>query len=421
MERRRFGNAIADDFAYSRISRSPGVSRRIELHSLVGTFPCSPSPTKAAASRAEEGVASCAAGLALLTVASPGLRPGDAPATEPPSEAVVTPPAEGREGDKWVGTGLDGEVMSLSASCDSRDSPSPLRGRSIPEAINFQTFEVESLPVVGEDETSTVDADTFSRSRSVTHKVWQDLEELSADLSVFGDTECLSSAMTKEETVDLAKRLSAMETQLLRLAGKSDSKTDAMRALLQLARRQEKKAAALREKARKQKGHLRTLAALCRRLTDRLSHERTERATARRERAALRAALADGARELRQSEERRAASSAALAAAQARLGHMEGASVRQSRRLLRSLAGGPVPADDARVRRDDRLRELREEERRRAARDAAAIGALEARTAALEEAHAESRRESQRKIDILMEMKAEMEEQVRLLETDESN
>lgn len=431
------------DFAYSRISKTP--QKRIELNSLTGGFPCSPLPAKGT-HNAEEKL--CYADSSLL--ASRKDDPNkeyfhhsksqdvsfieslpvveDESSTEPRPDSSGSPPTEKHA--KWVGIGVDGETMSLSVCSNSVDSSAVssacfLRSQNIPKAINVQRFEPDNLPCVGEGEISTANADTFLKSRSLlTQRVLQDVEELSHDLSRLEDAESVASVITKEEAHDLSKRLGEMEQQLLDLAGETHGKTDAIRALAKVTCKQGKIVESLQKKTKKQEKKITTLTDLCQRLMHRKRQDKTAQAAMRRDMEKFHVAMAETKLQLRQSEARSRVLTSELAATTTKLNQREEESVQKSRLLLESYSNpsaGEKSCDSESARRwQAKYGYLREEGRLRAVRDGDTIRHMESQMTAMVNAHEKDKRRGEKKVEILMEMKAALEEQIQLLEGNDS-
>jgi len=407
-----------------------------------------------------------------------------APVMEGCAACETNPPRDEGKRKGWVGIGLGGETIALSVMSGGSESPESVivsRGagreedvqqENIPAAIDFERFEPHNLPKVkkkttmvdingafplvnaahGNNNNNNKGTHLLRRSkRSVARKVLHDVEELSVDLSVIeedGGVESIASVMTKDDCVDLAKRLQGMERQLLDLAGETP-KEDAMRALARAVHRQSQLAKSLQRKLRSREEKIGTLEDLCGRLLDRRKRrdddeeEVLRSSSSAREIREARDANAQLTLELRRSEMRVEELEARLAGMMSD-GHrgVEEECARRSRPLWQSYnsEGGHdnavVVADNNTTNNSHNSRdkynstndeendrsqvgyeELKQQSCERVAEDAGAtVRKLEKEMASMAEAHAKKERRSKNKIWILMEIKSAMEEQIRLLE-----
>eukprot|EP00571_Detonula_confervacea_P005051 CAMPEP_0172322868 /NCGR_PEP_ID=MMETSP1058-20130122/47141_1 /TAXON_ID=83371 /ORGANISM="Detonula confervacea, Strain CCMP 353" /LENGTH=440 /DNA_ID=CAMNT_0013038727 /DNA_START=6 /DNA_END=1328 /DNA_ORIENTATION=+ len=346
------------------------------------------------------------------------------PVKEDASYSKTPAKAKADKSSGWVGIGFDGEAMALSVCSDSPDT---IIGRSssihnqqqpIPNAIDFKRFESSNLPKVEEDKISiVVNSDKLwnDKRASTARKVLQDVEELSVDLSVLGDAESISSVMTTEDCLNLAKRLEKMERQLLDLAGETN-KVDALRALAKATHKQSRRADSLQKKVRSQEKKIRTLDDLCQRLLDGKRQYKALQSTSRKEMNELKDTNANLTMELHGSESRSEELACKLSETSERVRRMEEENVQTSRLLLQSYS-----EKNANHEIQCKFNDLREETRKRAKEDRATIQTLESELAAMLEAHAKKEKRSASKVHILMEMKYAMEEQIRLLEGDDAS
>jgi len=324
----------------------------------------------------------------------------DKSTTESSAKLIETPIKEDKDRG-WVGIGFDGEAIALSVCSGSPEStvePSSLHNQPIPKAIDFKRFESDNLPIVEED-ISIVDCDNFLKERSVARRVLQDVEELSVDLGVLDDMNSISSVVTMEGAIYLAKRLEKMESQLLGLAGET-GKMDALHALAKATHKQSKRADSLQRKVGRHEKKISTLNDLCQRLLDGKQQDNALRSTMQKEIDNLKDSNVELTLRLHRSESRSEEMTSKLAEMPKILCQMEEENCRKN-------ANNQMQA---------KCNELREENRLRAEEDKATIKKLESEMTAMAVAHARIDKRSKSKIQILIDMKSAMEEQIRFLE-----
>jgi chromosome segregation ATPase len=238
----------------------------------------------------------------------------------------------------------------------------------------------------------------------------------------------ISSAVTREGCIDLARRLGRIESGLLEAAGES-TRSDAFRALAKAARRQAKRADSLGRKACRQERKIDVLEALCEKLMTTIRENATLRSSMRAEMDALGRENARLVEKLRTSEAYNAGMNARAKEMSERLRRMEGENVRVSRLLLDSYSSSANHDDDGdppRGRSGEETTDPRRSEfdepprdeysRRRAEGDRAEIDRLGSEMARMIELHARREGRSERKVALLMEIKSAMEKQIRFLE-----
>mmetsp|Transcript_14284 Transcript_14284/g.30500 ORF Transcript_14284/g.30500 Transcript_14284/m.30500 type:complete len:467 (-) Transcript_14284:391-1791(-) len=312
-------------------------------------------------------------------------------------------------GGGWVGIGFDGEALALSVCSETSSvGHSSNREQYIPNAIDFNRFESDNLPIVEEDKISAVNGGSFINRQSVAQRVLQEVEDLSVDLGVLEDIDSISSVMTKDDAIDLAQRLEMMERQLLELAGET-GKVDALRALAKATHNQTRKADSLQRKVRSQEKKITTLTDLCQRLLDRKQQDNALRSTTEQEVVDLKNSRDELTLELHRSESRAEALSEKLRQLEEENAHKS--------YLLRHSHSEKKSNNQTQV----KFNELLKESRRRAEEDRATIKRLELEMKTMAAAHTRSEKRSKSKIGILIEMKCAMEEQIRLLEGNDSS
>jgi len=277
-------------------------------------------------------------------------------------------------------------------------------------------FEFENLPIVDEDKISILNSqydDNFffsENKRPFAQKVLHDIDELSVDLSVLEDIDSITSVMTKEGAVSLAKRLEKMEHQLLELAGET-SKVDALKALAKATHEQAKRAEKLQRKTRKQEKKITTLNDLCQRLLNRKRQDSARRSNSKREIDELKESQSELLRELHRSERRNEEQSVKLTRMNETLQNLEDENNQKSKLLLQNYS-----EKNAFAQLQSKYNALRKESQERAKQDEATIKKLENDTKEMKREHSIRERRSKNKIGILVEMKSAMEEQIKLLE-----
>lgn len=318
--------------------------------------------------------------------------------------STVTEEKNGGE-DTWVGIGF-GQSMALSVCSESPETPmiqQPTRDKHIPRSIMFSPV-VDKLPPLEENRTSSIPVHktTISRkARYVAKKVLLDVEELSVDLSVMGDIDSIASAMTKESCVDLAYRLEKMERQLLDLAGQT-SKADALRALAKATNAQSKRAGALEKKVRKQEKKISTLNDMCERFMESKCKSKEGQTKMKMEIDELKE-VNDGLTVAFHASETKNED------LEVQLRSAEAENVEKSRLLLNSYSNANNEIQS-------KYDKLKVESERRAEEDNAMIQKLETKIERMTTNHASWEKRSEKKIQILMQIKNALEEQIRLLE-----
>ena len=236
-----------------------------------------------------------------------------------------------------------------------------------------------------------------------------------------GGIASISSAVTREGCIDLARRLGRIESGLLEAAGEP-TRSDAFRALAEAARGQAKRADSIGRRARRQERKIDVLEALCEKLMTTNREDATLRSSMRAEMDALGRENARLVEKLRASEAHNAGMNARAREMSERLRRMEGENVRISRLLLDGYPssandddGGDPRGRSGETTTGPRLSEF-DEYRRRAEGDRAEIDRLGSEMARMIELHARREGRSERKVALLMEIKSAMEEQIRFLE-----
>ena len=320
----------------------------------------------------------------------------------------------------WVGIGF-GESLALSVCSESpetitppnKNSTSTIHDKHIPRSIDFKRFDnSDKLPKLDEDKIST-DNTTSNvlgmKAQQSVAKVLQNVDELSVDLSLLGDIDSVTSAMTKEDCVDLAKRLEKMEMQLLSLAGQT-SKADAMRALAKSVHAQSKRANALQKKVKKQEKKISTLNDMCERLMESKRKSKIVQSTMQKEINDLKEMNSCLSMAFHESTAENDELTSKLRKAQEE-------NVEKSKLLLQSYSETTNVNNEIK----SKYNELRTESQRRAEEDKSIIQKLEADMKAMAEAHARRERRSERKVQILVEIKSALEQQIHLLEEGEGD
>ena len=319
---------------------------------------------------------------------------------------------------EWVGIGF-GESLALSVCSESpetinppnQNSNSTIHDKHIPRSIDFKRFDnSDKLPKLEEDKISTdrrASNVLGMKAQQSVAKVLHNVDELSVDLSLLGDLESVTSAMTKEDCVDLAKRLEKMEMQLLSLAGQT-SKADAMRALAKSVHAQSKRANALQKKVKKQEKKISTLNDMCERLMESKRQSKIIQSTMQKE--------------INDLKEMNSCLSLAFHESTAendeltsKLRKAQGENVEKSKLLLQSYSETTSASNEIK----SKYNELSKESQRRAEEDKTIIQKLEADMKAMVKAHARKERRSERKVQILVEIKSALEQQIHLLEEGE--
>lgn len=315
--------------------------------------------------------------------------------------------------NRWVGKGVGGKELQLSVCSISPEtivatekSPKKKRQSFIPRSIDYKkqqssTAHNSKLPML--EENKIVNLDILGKKvKRVSSRVLQDVEELSVDLSILsdiGDIDSVASAMTKESVVNLADRLEKMERQLLELAGVKTTKTDALRALAKSTHKQSKRANSLQKKLVKQDKKISTLNDMCDRLMDSNLRSKVVKSKLKNDIDTLKDKLYES--ELHKQE------------LLSKLQKAEEENVKKSRLLLQSYSENQ--ANEMK----QKYNELKSESQRRADNDNITIQTLKSQMVDMAELHSRKEKRSDQKVQILLQIKTALEEQIRLLEEED--
>jgi len=311
--------------------------------------------------------------------------------------------------NRWVGRGVGGKELQLSVCSISPEtivstekSTKKKRQSFIPRSINFQQQQSSAarnnkLPML--EENKIVNLDILGKKvKRVSSRVLQDVEELSTDLSILSDVDSVASAMTKESVVNLADRLEKMERQLLDLAGVKTTKTDALRALAKSTHKQSKRANSLQKKLVKQEKKISTLNDMCDRLMDSNRRSKVVKSKLKNDIDTLKDKLYES--EVYNQE------------LLSKLHKAEEENVKKSTLLLQcySEQGNKMK---------QKYNELKSESQRRADNDNITIQTLKSQMVDMAEVHSRKEKRSEQKVQILLQIKTALEEQIRLLEEED--
>jgi len=313
--------------------------------------------------------------------------------------------------NRWVGRGVGGKELQLSVCSISpetivstENSTKKKRQSFIPRSINFQQQQSSAarnnkLPML--EENKIVNLDILGKKvKRVSSRVLQDVEELSTDLSILSDVDSVASAMTKESVVNLADRLEKMERQLLDLAGVKTTKTDALRALAKSTHKQSKRANSLQKKLVKQEKKISTLNDMCDRLMDSNRRSKVVKSKLKNDIDTLKDKLYES--EVYNQE------------LLSKLHKAEEENVKKSRLLLQSYS-------EHNQEMKQKYNELKSESQRRADNDNITIQTLKSQMVDMTEVHSRKEKRSEQKVQILLQIKTALEEQIRLLEEEEDD
>jgi len=313
--------------------------------------------------------------------------------------------------NRWVGRGVGGKELQLSVCSISPEtivstekSTKKKRQSFIPRSINFQQQQRSAarnskLPML--EENKIVNLDILGKKvQTVSSRVLQDVEELSVDLSILSDVDSVASAMTKESVVNLADRLEKMERQLLDLAGVKTTKTDALRALAKSTHKQSKRANSLQKKLVKQEKKISTLNDMCDRLMDSNRRSKVVKSKLKNDIDTLKDKLYES--EVYNQE------------LLSKLHKAEEENVKKSRLLLQSYS-------EHNQEMKQKYNELKSESQRRADNDNITIQTLKSQMVDMTEVHSRKEKRSEQKVQILLQIKTALEEQIRLLEEEEDD
>ena len=310
--------------------------------------------------------------------------------------------------NRWVGRGVGGKELQLSVCSISpetivstENSTKKKRQSFIPRSINFQQQNSRTrnnkLPML--EENKIVNLDMLGKKvQRVSSRVLQDVEELSVDLSILSDVDSVASAMTKESVVNLADRLEKMERQLLDLAGVKTTKTDALRALAKSTHKQSKRANSLQKKLVKQDKKISTLNDMCDRLMDSNRRSKVVKSKLKNDIDTLKDKLYES--EVHNKE------------LLSKLHKAEEENVKKSRLLLQSYS-------EHNQEMKQKYNELKSESQRRADNDNITIQTLKSQMVDMAEVHSRKEKRSEQKVQILLQIKSALEEQIRLLEEED--
>ena len=311
--------------------------------------------------------------------------------------------------NRWVGRGVGGKELQLSVCSISPEtivstekSTKKKRQSFIPRSINFQqqpssAARNSKLPML--EENKIVNLDILGKKvKRVSSRVLQDVEELSVDLSILSDVDSVASAMTKESVVNLADRLEKMERQLLDLAGVKTTKTDALRALAKSTHKQSKRANSLQKKLVKQEKKISTLNDMCDRLMDSNRRSKVVKSKLKNDVDTLKDKLYES--EVYNQE------------LLSKLHKAEEENVKKSRLLLQSYS-------EYNQEMKQKYNELKSESQRRADNDNITIQTLKSQMVDMTEVHSRKEKRSEQKVQILLQIKTALEEQIRLLEEED--
>ena len=311
--------------------------------------------------------------------------------------------------NRWVGRGVGGKELQLSVCSISPETivstekyTKKKRQSFIPRSINFQQQQSSAarnnkLPML--EENKIVNLDILGKKvKRVSSRVLQDVEELSVDLSILSDVDSVASAMTKESVVNLADRLEKMERQLLDLAGVKTTKTDALRALAKSTHKQSKRANSLQKKSVKQEKKISTLNDMCDRLMDSNRHSKVVKSKLKNDIDTLKDKLYES--EVYNQE------------LLSKLHKAEEENVKKSRLLLQSYS-------EHNQEMKQKYNELKSESQRRADNDNITIQTLKSQMVDMAELHSRKEKKSEQKVQILLQIKTALEEQIRLLEEED--
>jgi hypothetical protein len=340
--------------------------------------------------------------------------------TTPVKSSTENSPPVGDDQGVWVGIGC-GEAFTLNTSVCSESPLESYLGKhsnhhrshhhtTIPKAIDFQKFESDNLPRVDEDRISNIGSDILQKKPFAVERIIgsESVAELSTDLSIMEHS--IASVVTKEGCIDLAKRFEKMEHILMERAGET-SRSDALRALAQATQRQSKRADMLKKKLNKQEKKNDELNHLCQQLMDELTESKRAQSDMKVQMNELNRKNAGQRTELHRYKSQNKELTSKLDEMAMKVRKLEEENNKKSRLLLHSNS-----EKKSSTQLQKELDELRIESSRRANTDKATIEQLESEIAQMRVNHATKENRSERKIQILMEIRSALEQQITLLE-----
>ncbi|KAL3767062.1 hypothetical protein ACHAWU_004560 [Discostella pseudostelligera] len=333
-----------------------------------------------------------------------------------------SPPVIEDDEGVWVGIGC-GEAFTLNTTACSESPLESYLGKhsnhhrrshhhttTIPKAIDFQKFESDNLPRVDEDRISNIGSDLLQKKPFAGERIIgsESVAELSTDLSIMEHS--IASVVTKEGCIDLAKRFEKMEHILMERAGET-SRSDALRALAQATQKQSKRADLLKKKLNKQEKKNDELNHLCQRLMEELTESKRAQSDMKVQMNELTRKSAGQRTELHRYKSQNKELKSKLDEMAMKVRKLEEENNKKSRLLLHSNS-----EKKSSTQLQKELDELRLESSRRANTDKATIEQLESEIAQMRANHATKENRSERKIQILMEIRSALEQQITLLE-----
>ena len=335
-----------------------------------------------------------------------------------PIRSTDSPVVDDDEG-VWVGIGC-GEAFTLNTSVCSESPLDSYLGkysnrnnhhRNIPKAIDFQKFESDNLPRVDEDRISNIDSDILlKKPLALVERVGtESVAELSTDLSIMENS--IASVVTKEGCIDLAKRFEKMEHILMERAGET-SRSDALRALAQATHKQSKRADLLQKKLAKQEKKNNELNQLCQHLMDGMTENKRAQSDMKLQLNDLHRKNAGQRTDLHRYKSQNSELKSKVEEMTEKIRKLEDENNKKSRLLLHSYS--EKKANNTQL--QNEIDELRMESTRRATADRATIDKLQSEMSRMRAIHATKEKKSDRKVQILMEIRSALEEQIGLLE-----
>lgn len=317
----------------------------------------------------------------------------------------------------WVGIGC-GEAFTLNTSACSESPLDSYLGKHsnrnhhnhihVPKAIDFQKKESDNLPTVDEDKISNIDSDILQKKLFVERTGTESVAELSTDLSAMENS--IASVVTKEGCIDLAKRFEKMEHILMERAGET-SRSDALRALAQATHKQSKRADLLQKKVNKQEKKNSELNHLCQQLMHGMTESNRAQSDMKIQIDELNRKNAGQRAELHRYKSQNKDLKSKLSEMSMTLRKLEEENNNKSRLLLHSNS-----EKNSSTQLLKEIDEMRLDGSRRADADRATIEKLQMEMSQMRKMHATKEKRSDRKIQILMEIKSALEEQICLLE-----
>ena len=334
-----------------------------------------------------------------------------------PIRSTDSPVVDDDEG-VWVGIGC-GEAFTLNTSVCSESPLDSYLGkysnrnnhhRNIPKAIDFQKFESDNLPRVDEDRISNIDSDILlKKPLALVERVGtESVAELSTDLSIMENS--IASVVTKEGCIDLAKRFEKMEHILMERAGET-SRSDALRALAQATHKQSKRADLLQRKLAKQEKKTNELNQLCQQLMDGMTENKRAQSDMKLQLNDLHRKNAGQRTDLHRYKSQNKELKSKVEEMTEKIRKLEDENNKKSRLLLHRYS-----EKKANTQLQNEIDELRMESTRRATADRATIDKLQSEMSRMRAIHATKEKKSDRKVQILMEIRSALEEQIGLLE-----